>query len=141
MSYESVAEKYAKHLIRGERKHPYLGRILVQDNDAPYELGEMIREVHGSGLPCDWTYEMIGDALDSIQESGEEAFIDLDALYPSCAARNDWYSSTGARNIDPEEWGIPATNDLDALVASFMWGEAQRVMSHVLAFLRDEGAE
>lgn len=116
-----------------------IGPILVLTQDCPKGVEDMVYGLH-HGMPCDWIYEMVGDALGAIEEGGEDFYqgLDVDALYPYTHTRRTWHANAGYVSwFDPRDHEIGATTDPDDLISQHMQATMTHIGSCVYAWLED----
>ena len=144
-------------LKRGDREADGIGRVLVTDSP-PEWMRDLCWAAHQDGsdggmMPDDWRYEFIGDALNHIEEHGDEQDADdlrdsyrewCDEAYPYTNQRTAWLASHGQRGGYADEavgeWG--GEYDTTTRIALGMQMEALEVFESVLRSLgelTDEG--
>jgi len=119
-------------------------RVLKKD-DCPEWVVDLCRTAHGEMFPDDWRYEFIQDALNWLEEDGndpDDFTADLDSLYPYTADRTNWLAS-GHRFIycdeAMEEYGKP--QDTNTLIAWGMAAELEEVFRLVVNALEARAEE
>ena len=113
-------------------------RVLKKDG-TPAWVVELCRTAHGELFPDDWRYEFIQDALNWLEEDGndpDDYTADLDSLYPYTADRLKWLG-TGYRmgycDDALAEMGKP--DSMNSLIAWGMAAELEEVFHLVRAAL------
>jgi hypothetical protein len=86
---QSVASEANTFLYRDTQQ----GKVLPQ-KEAPQWFMDLCHHAHGDMLPDDWRYEFIQDALNALENDGDdESGPRLDDLYPYTADRLNWLVS------------------------------------------------
>lgn len=118
-----------------------IGPILVGKHGCPKEVANMIYDLH-DGMPCDWIYEMVGDALDAVEEYADQYHdgLELDCLHPTYFARRAWHANSGmVSGFDPYDWDIGPSTDPDELIAAHMQATLTYIGDRVFAWLENLG--
>jgi len=85
---QSVAAEANAFLYRDTQQD----KVLPQKY-APQWFTDLCHHAHGDMLPDDWRYEFIQDALNALENDGDENGPDIDNLYPYTADRLNWLAS------------------------------------------------
>lgn len=140
---QSVAAEANAFLYRDTQQD----KVLPQ-KDAPQWFTDLCHHAHGDMLPDDWRYEFIQDALNALENDGDdENGPDLDDVYPYTADRLNWLASRldrhGYCDEAAEDIGESPKQILD-LIALGMDRELREVFDLIrerLAKIEDERTE
>jgi len=127
-------KQYMESRLFGEEGNRH-SRYFTKDN-APQDLSDLIHDIHnelGQGLPTDWVYEQVYDAIYSYEKDGVTDFDDL-SIESDIYNLFDW-ARDFVDMIDEASQELGRGEDIHSEIAQANWYCKDRIYRLVYEFL------